>query len=132
MAITCLSYTSICAAQQPTPPAWLNPNGMTVETRFVPPQGFSRINYNDPYSDYMRKLPMLPDGSPILLYTGQLKAHEIYNNVPMLPKELEQISYIKHNNLIKLSIIMSTVWNFPGICINRDTAPHLKAEKPLW
>ena len=73
MAITCLSYTSICAAQQPTPPAWLNPNGMTVETRFVPPQGFSRINYNDPYSDYMRKLPMLPDGSPILLYTGQLK-----------------------------------------------------------
>ncbi len=52
---------------------WLNASGMTVETRFVPPQGYERVKYDDPYTDYVRNLPMLPDGAPIHIYTGELK-----------------------------------------------------------
>ena len=61
-----------CDAQENEKP-WLNPAGMTVETRFVPPTGFTRKQYDDPYTDYMRKLPMLPDGSPVHIFTGALK-----------------------------------------------------------
>ena len=52
---------------------WLNASGMTVESRFVPPDGYTRKRYDDPYTDYMRKLPMLPDGTPVHIYTGELK-----------------------------------------------------------
>ena len=61
-----------CCAQE-SHPEWLNPGGMTVESRFVPPQGYVRKDYDDPYVDYMRKLPMLPDGSPVYLFNGALK-----------------------------------------------------------
>ena len=57
-------------------PSWLNPSGMTVETRFPPPEGYVRKPDADPYVDYMRKLPLLPDGSPVLNYTGALKADQ--------------------------------------------------------
>lgn len=56
--------------------SWLNPEGMTVETRFPAPAGYERKKYEDPYTDYMRKLPMLPDGSPVMLFNGELKARQ--------------------------------------------------------
>lgn len=69
-----LSYAGIsrCEAQDNLH-KWIDPNGMTVETRFIPPEGFTRKNYDEPYTDYIRKLPMLPDGSPIKIFTGELK-----------------------------------------------------------
>ena len=66
---------STCEAQE-SPKPWLNPSGMTVETRFNPPKGFTRKPYDDPYTDYMRKLPMLPDGSPVRIFTGDLKQNQ--------------------------------------------------------
>ena len=66
---------SVCEAQENAKP-WLNPAGMTVETRFIPPSGFTRKQYDDPYTDYMRKLPMLPDGSPVRIFTGDLKENQ--------------------------------------------------------
>ena len=84
-----------CLAQE-SHPKWLDPKGMTVESRFVPPQGFSRINYNDPYVDYMRKLPMLPDGSPVLLFNGELKPAQNHHvgvlNVDVGDRDLQQCS----------------------------------------
>ena len=56
--------------------AWLDPAGTTVETRFPAPEGYVRKKYEDPYTDYMRKLPMLPDGSPVTLFNGDLKARQ--------------------------------------------------------
>lgn len=58
---------------QESAPSWLNPSGMTVETRFPAPAGYFRKADEDPYVDYMRNLPLLPDGSPVLIFNGDLK-----------------------------------------------------------
>ena len=77
-------------------PKWLNPSGMTVETRFVPPDGYFRKNDEDPYVNYMRKLPMLPDGSPVYLFNGQLKANQGHHvgvlDVEVGNRDLQQCS----------------------------------------
>ena len=76
--------------------SWLNPSGMTVESRFLPPEGYVRKTYDDPYTDYMRKLPMLPDGSPVLIYTGEIREYQDTQvgvlNIDVGKRDLQQCS----------------------------------------
>ena len=76
--------------------AWLNPSGMTVETRFIPPAGYTRVDYNDDYVKYMRNLPMLPDGAPVKIFTGSLKEsqndHVGVLNIDVGTRDLQQCS----------------------------------------
>ncbi len=61
----------------PDPPKVIDPEGMTLETRFPVPSGYHRIPGKDSgYADYLRKLPLLPDGSPVLLFNGNLKEYQ--------------------------------------------------------
>lgn len=54
----------------PTPYPYINIDGDTIEARFNPPQGFTRTPA-DAYGAFLRQLPLLPHGSPILLYNGE-------------------------------------------------------------
>ncbi len=57
--------------------ATTNPKGTTLETRFPAPNGYYRITQTDPgYANYLHALPMLPDGSPVLLYYGAPKDYQ--------------------------------------------------------
>ena len=95
LGLLCLSLSSV-QAQDKLAPAWLNPDGMTVETRFVPPTGYVRKQYEDPYTDYMRKLPMMPDGSPVYIYDGSLKQTQNHHvgvlDVSVGDRDLQQCS----------------------------------------
>ena len=68
-----MAFSSAASAQDKS---YIEPSGMTVETRFPAPEGYVRKKYEDPYTDYMRKLPMLPDGSPVMLFNGEPKARQ--------------------------------------------------------
>ncbi len=54
----------------PTPYDYINEDGDTVAARFNPPPGFSRKEA-DGYGEFLRTQKLLPDGSPVLLYTGE-------------------------------------------------------------
>ena len=63
--------------QPPEPPKVIDPEGMTLETRFPAPIGYHRIAGKDSgYADYLRKLPLLADGSPVMLFNGELKEYQ--------------------------------------------------------
>ena len=50
---------------------YICPEGETVSTRFIPPDGYTRTKCGG-YGEYLRALPMLPDGSPVKAYDGRL------------------------------------------------------------
>lgn len=53
--------------------------GERIETRFLPPAGFQRINVESKsYAAYLRSLPLKPHGSSVLYYNGDVKHN---NNV---------------------------------------------------
>ncbi|MBR4984905.1 MAG: hypothetical protein IKY83_04115 [Proteobacteria bacterium] len=96
LGLACLYDAPHANAQDTAKPSWLNPSGMTVETRFQPPPGFTRKTYEDPYTAYMRNLPMLPDGSPVYLFNGQLKARQDHHvgvlDISVGDRDLQQCS----------------------------------------
>ena len=52
----------------------INPSGTTIETRFPVPVGFVRMPTDSgTFGAYLRCLPLLPDGEPVLLYNGRKK-----------------------------------------------------------
>lgn len=54
----------------PTPYVYINEQGDTIATRFIPPAGFTRTQ-TDAYGEFLRSQPLLPQGSPVLLYNGE-------------------------------------------------------------
>ncbi len=77
---------------QPSPkvesasPSDINPLGMTVETRFSPPQGFIREEVESTsFAAYLRNLPLKPFGSKVLYYNGSEKSSDVYDAVIDLP-----------------------------------------------
>ena len=55
----------------------VDPLGMTIGSRFAPPEGYER----EPaaatsYATWLRALPLRPDGAPVLLHSGELKARQ--------------------------------------------------------
>ena len=56
----------------------IDPKGMDVESRVRVPVGYKRSEVeNNSFGHYLRHLPLLPDGSPVLYYDGQTKARRV-------------------------------------------------------
>ncbi len=59
-----------------------HPEGMTVESRFSPPDGYSRKSCPaGSFGEYLRKLKLLPDGSPVELYNGTVLSSQKHSAV---------------------------------------------------
>lgn len=72
-----------------------NPNGLTINTRFNLPNGFTRVeNGSNSFENYLQNLPLKKDGSLTHLYNGSIKENTgIYLAVVDLPigkKDLHQ------------------------------------------
>lgn len=51
-----------------------NENGLTIEDRFVPKDGFRRIEIDEnSFENYLRQLPLKPSGSPVFYFDGREK-----------------------------------------------------------
>lgn len=61
---------SLPPSPSPTPYDCIDEAGDTIATRFLPPEGYARKEA-DGYGEFIRREPLLPDGSPILLYNGE-------------------------------------------------------------
>ena len=73
----------------------INPEGKTLDTRFLLPDGFQRTKDDSTsFGYYLRKLPLKPNGSKVKLYNGDEKnAEGVYDAVVDLPignKDLHQ------------------------------------------
>lgn len=54
-----------------------NPLGKTIQERFIPPKGFSRVKVvKGSFAEYLRQFPLLQEGAPVLLYNGDQKANQ--------------------------------------------------------
>ena len=57
----------------------INKSGSTVGERIKVPEGFERINVeNDSYGQYLRNLPVKPDGEKIKLYNGDVTNKDVH------------------------------------------------------
>lgn len=55
----------------------INTQGMTVVSRFIPPNNFTRKEVTEnSYDFYLRNLPLHPAGKKVALYNGNLKANQ--------------------------------------------------------
>ena len=51
--------------------AEINPAGMTLETRFTPPEGYTRVEAEEgSFAQYLREYPLLPDGTRLPVFDG--------------------------------------------------------------
>lgn len=49
----------------------INPDGTTLESRITPPDGFTRVSAESgSFGEYLRKYPLLPDGTKLPVYDG--------------------------------------------------------------
>lgn len=74
---------------------WIHPKGNSIQTRFKTPDGFRRISYKkNSFEDYLRNLPVKPDGTRVRYYNGETKENDsVYDAVVDLPigkKDLHQ------------------------------------------
>ncbi len=52
----------------------INPDGQTLETRILTPEGFERTTIDEnSFAEYLRQLPLKPHGSEVTLYNGSSK-----------------------------------------------------------
>ncbi|PIE83992.1 MAG: hypothetical protein CSA07_04350 [Bacteroidia bacterium] len=67
--------------------ALTNPKGATIASRFAPPEGYTRVPVQrGSFAEYLRHLPLKPDGSPVLYYDGMEKPnYAVYAAVIDLP-----------------------------------------------
>lgn len=75
--------------------AIINEAGKTIQTRFLPPTGFTReVAPINSFAAYLRDLPLKKHGSQVLLYNGKLKenqsAHIAVIDQPILKLDLQQ------------------------------------------
>ncbi len=57
----------------------INEQGLTIQTRFNTPIGFERKTVDDnSFANYLRNLPLKPDGSKVFLYNGDIKDDYAY------------------------------------------------------
>ncbi len=56
---------------------YINPEGVTLESRIRPPEGYVRVEAgDDDFVTFMRKQELKPHGSPVLLYNGREKGNQ--------------------------------------------------------
>lgn len=65
--------TAIPSPSQKKPKSIINPNGKTVQERIRVPEGFERIAVeSNSFGQYLRALPVKPNGTKIQLYNGEV------------------------------------------------------------
>lgn len=64
----------------------INPDGQTLETRILTPEGFERTTIDEnSFAEYLRQLPLKPHGSEVTFYNGSSKPnYEVYEAVVYL------------------------------------------------
>lgn len=71
--ISCTSITPGPPNQSSTKPI-IDPTGTTIQTRFAVPEGFERTKIGEhSFGNYLRNLPLKPDGSMVNYYDGTQK-----------------------------------------------------------
>ncbi len=79
----------------PTIQSLINPSGKTIQTRFNPPKGFKRENYQkNSFQYYLQNFSLKPHGSKVHLYNGSLKnrqdVHESILDISVGKRDLQQ------------------------------------------
>lgn len=61
----------------------INPDGQTLETRILTPEGFERtITDENSFAEYLKQLPLKPHGSEVTFYNGSTKPnYDVYDAV---------------------------------------------------
>lgn len=60
-------------------PAERNGSGSSIFERFPAPAGFQRVTQDEnSFGFFLRKFPLLPDGSPVELYNGVIKSNPVH------------------------------------------------------
>lgn len=64
-------------------PSLINPNGQTIQSRFLIPNGFQRSKTKEnTFAYYLQNLPLKPDGSKVKYYNGSIKeVADVYDAV---------------------------------------------------
>lgn len=58
---------------------FINPKGNTLATRIEVPEGFKRVKVEtNSFEEYLRYLPVKPDGSPVMHYDGSQKMRDVH------------------------------------------------------
>ncbi len=75
--------------------AYINPDGVTIETRFNVPEGYKRIEViPGSFGQYLRQLPLKPHGTEVKFFDGSIKENNnIYDaviNLEIGDKDLHQ------------------------------------------
>lgn len=73
----------------------IDPEGMTLQTRILTPEGYSRDSAEaGSLTEFLREYPLKEDGSPVLLYDGSKKgnqsAHQAVLALPIEASDLQQ------------------------------------------
>ncbi len=65
---------------------FIDPNGITVKSRFLLPEGFKRLQYKaDAFGNFLENLPLYPIDQEVHYYNGKIKRRQnIYNSVVKL------------------------------------------------
>lgn len=88
---SCGQHTASSAAHShkaaSTTQSIIDPAGMVLSQRILPPPGFERVPAEDrSFAQYLRQLPLKPDGAKVLYYDGQTKHKQnVYVAVVDLP-----------------------------------------------
>lgn len=93
MQVFLLVICAVLPLRAQTNNAFIDPSGMTVETRFKLPKGYERL-YGDEasYAYYLRHLRMMEDGAVVKYFDGAVKANDhIYAGVLNVDMGLEDL-----------------------------------------
>jgi len=98
--VACLILISCAQANEQTHqrsdaiPPTINESGKTLQARFSPPEGYTRISAEvNSFASYLRNLPLKPVGSKVKYYDGSEKDNAPYIAVVDMPisnKDLQQ------------------------------------------
>ncbi len=60
----------------------INPDGSTIQERFMTPEGFERVPVQQgSFGKYLRNLPLKPHSSKVRYYDGRIKPRDVYEAV---------------------------------------------------
>ena len=88
------SPPTITVNTQQAEPKFINSNGKTIQTRFLPPTGFTRVtSAENSYAAYLQNLPLHPHGAKVHYYNGAEKYNDVYEavvNIDVGKRDLQQ------------------------------------------
>jgi hypothetical protein len=85
--------------EEPEPHIVKIPEGTTLETRFQPPEGFFRVPTEEgSFGEFLRNLPLKPDGDVIYLFDGTIKPDDQFEAV--MKMEVGPRDFMRNTNFL--------------------------------